>query len=54
MLKPENIKVNCATPGLVATKLNGYHPAGKTPAQGAEVLVPWILLGPEDIDKHGK
>lgn len=54
MLKPEGIKVNCATPGLVATKLSNFTAAGKTPTAGAQVLLPWVLLGPEDTDKHGE
>jgi len=48
-LKAENIKVNCATPGFTTTKLNGYAPGGKTPEQGASLLLEWSLL-----DKDGK
>ncbi len=46
------IKVNIVTPGFVTTKLNGFAPGGKTPRQGAEIIAPWALLGPEDNDKH--
>ncbi|KAF9027245.1 NAD(P)-binding protein [Hymenopellis radicata] len=46
------VKVNIVTPGFVTTKLNGFAPGGKTPRQGAEIIVPWALLGPEDNDKH--
>ena len=47
-LKKENIKVNAITPGFTTTKLNHYHPGGKTPKGGAEVILPWALL-----DKDG-
>jgi len=47
-LKKEGIKVNAVTPGFTTTKLNFFADGGKTPAQGAEVLVPWALL-----DKDG-
>ena len=43
-LKKEGIKVNAVTPGLTTTKLNNFHPGGKTTRQGAESLVPWALL----------
>jgi len=46
-LKNEGIKVNAVTPGFTSTKLNGFAPGGKTWKQGAEVLVPWALLGPD-------
>ncbi|KAJ6614755.1 hypothetical protein B0H10DRAFT_2262828 [Mycena sp. CBHHK59/15] len=48
-LKGEGIKVNCATPGFTTTRLNGFAPGGKTPEQGAQMLVEWALL-----DKDGK
>ncbi|KAF7360032.1 hypothetical protein MVEN_00730900 [Mycena venus] len=48
-LKKEGIKVNCATPGFTTTKLNGFAPGGKTPEQGAALLMEWCLL-----DKDGK
>ncbi|KAL1739515.1 hypothetical protein HDZ31DRAFT_68851 [Schizophyllum fasciatum] len=51
MLEAEGIKVNAATPGYTATKLNNYgtlHPGAKTVAEGAAVLVPWVVL-----DKDG-
>ncbi|KAF9049283.1 NAD(P)-binding protein [Hymenopellis radicata] len=46
-----DVKVNMVSPGFVTTKLNGYHPGGKTPKQGADIIVPWVLLGPEEKDK---
>ncbi|KAK7042814.1 hypothetical protein R3P38DRAFT_2612124 [Favolaschia claudopus] len=46
-LKEEGIKVNAITPGFTTTKLNGYAPGGKTPEQGAQMMVDWCLLGPE-------
>lgn len=50
-LREERIRVNCICPGLVMTKINGYMEGGKTPREGAELLAPWILLGPKDDDK---
>ena len=47
-LKAEGIKVNAVTPGFTTTKLNNYHPGGKTMRGGAEALLPWALL-----DKDG-
>ena len=47
-LKAEGIKVNAVTPGFTTTKLNHYHPGGKTMKEGAEALLPWALL-----DKDG-
>ncbi|KAJ7614358.1 hypothetical protein FB45DRAFT_936727 [Roridomyces roridus] len=44
-LEEEGMKVNCATPGFTTTKLNGFMPGGKTAKQGAEMLVPWCLMG---------
>ncbi|KAJ7186052.1 hypothetical protein C8R46DRAFT_937710 [Mycena filopes] len=44
-LQAEGIKVNCATPGFTTTKINGFTPGGKTPEQGAALLVQWSLLG---------
>ncbi|KAJ7595720.1 hypothetical protein C8J56DRAFT_1001727 [Mycena floridula] len=52
-LKDEGIKVNCFTPGPIATKLNHFASHGKTPEEGAEMMIPWILLGPNDVDKTG-
>ncbi|KAJ7593887.1 hypothetical protein C8J56DRAFT_1012353 [Mycena floridula] len=52
-LKDEGIKVNCFTPGPIATKLNHFISYGKTPEEGAAMMIPWILLGPEDSDKTG-
>lgn len=46
-LKKEGIKVNAVTPGITSTKLNGFIPGGKTAKEGAEVLLPWALLGPD-------
>ena len=48
-LKREGIKVNAVTPGFTTTKLNFFANGGKTPAQGAESLLPWALL-----DKDGQ
>ncbi|KAK0204333.1 hypothetical protein DFS33DRAFT_1384601 [Desarmillaria ectypa] len=50
-LEDEGIKVNMISPGFISTKLNGYAPGGKTTAEGASVLVPWALLGPDDNGK---
>jgi NAD(P)-dependent dehydrogenase (short-subunit alcohol dehydrogenase family) len=44
-LRREGIKVNCVTPGFTSTKLNSYGQGGKTPVDGAKVLLPWALLG---------
>ncbi|KAJ7120592.1 hypothetical protein C8R43DRAFT_1151487 [Mycena crocata] len=48
-LQGEGIKVNCLTPGFTTTALNGFAAGGKTPEQGAEMMVEWCLL-----DKDGK
>ncbi|KAJ7117978.1 hypothetical protein C8R43DRAFT_1036577 [Mycena crocata] len=48
-LQGEGIKVNCLTPGFTTTALNGFREGGKTPEQGAEMMVEWCLL-----DKDGK
>ncbi|KAJ7445653.1 hypothetical protein FB451DRAFT_1292724 [Mycena latifolia] len=48
-LEEAHIKVNAATPGFTTTKLNGFRPGGKTPEQGAQMLVEWCLM-----DKAGK
>ncbi|KAJ6557649.1 oxidoreductase [Mycena capillaripes] len=48
-LKDEGIKVNAVTPGFTSTKLNGFAAGGKTPEQGATLLMEWALL-----DKNGK
>jgi len=47
-LKSEGIKVIVVTPGFTTTKLNHHAPGGKTTKEGAESLVPWVLL-----DKNG-
>ena len=47
-LKEEGIRVNCITPGHTVTKLNGFHPGGKTPEQAAEMIVPWCTMQPDD------
>ncbi|KAM6497358.1 hypothetical protein JOM56_007831 [Amanita muscaria] len=57
-LRKEGIKVNAVTPGFTSTKLNFFGKGGKTPTQGAEVLLPWALLdkdGPtgQFIDENG-
>ncbi|KAJ7218310.1 hypothetical protein C8J57DRAFT_1395176 [Mycena rebaudengoi] len=48
-LKAENIKVNAVAPGFTTTNLNGNKPGGKTPEQGAEVILTYGLQ-----DKDGK
>lgn len=53
-LKKEEIKVNCFSPGHTVTKLNHFHPGGKTPEQAAEQMIPWALLGPQDKEKTGE
>jgi len=58
-LKAEGIKVNAVTPGFTTTKLNNYHPGGKTTKGGAEALLPWALLDKDGptclfIDGDGK
>ncbi|KAK7031069.1 hypothetical protein VNI00_013669 [Paramarasmius palmivorus] len=50
----DKIRVNCVCPGQVKTKINGYAEGGKTPREGAQLLEPWVLLGPEDDDKTCK
>ncbi|KAF9039602.1 NAD(P)-binding protein [Hymenopellis radicata] len=45
------VKVNAVGPGFVTTGLNGFSPGGKTTRQGADVITPWALLGPEEKDK---
>lgn len=45
------VKVNLVTPGFTTTKLNGFKEGGKTTREGANVIVPFALLGPEDKDK---
>jgi NAD(P)-dependent dehydrogenase (short-subunit alcohol dehydrogenase family) len=44
-LKEEGIKVNCVLPGFMSTKLNLYDQGGRTPVDGAQVLLPWAILG---------
>ncbi|KAJ7593327.1 hypothetical protein C8J56DRAFT_823452 [Mycena floridula] len=51
-LKAEDIRVNLITPGHTVTKLNHFHPGGKTPEQAAAMMLPWVLMGPEN-DKTG-
>ena len=50
-LKEARIRFNCCCPGSATTALNRYQKGGKTPEQGAKLLVDWSLLGPEDDDK---
>ncbi|KAK1227035.1 hypothetical protein PQX77_009997 [Marasmius sp. AFHP31] len=52
-LKGARIRVNCACPGFTTTKLNLHGEGGKTPEDGAKILVDWSLLGPNDDDKTG-
>jgi NAD(P)-dependent dehydrogenase (short-subunit alcohol dehydrogenase family) len=46
-LRQEGIKVNAVTPGFTSTKLNFFQEGGKSIRAGAEVLLPWALLGKE-------
>ncbi|KAF9464197.1 hypothetical protein BDZ94DRAFT_524513 [Collybia nuda] len=46
-LRDEGIKVNAVTPGFTSTKLNFFGEGGKSIRAGAEVLLPWALLGKE-------
>ncbi|ESK94354.1 short-chain dehydrogenase reductase sdr [Moniliophthora roreri MCA 2997] len=50
-LKEEGIRVNSITPGLTETKLSGYA-RGRSATEGAEVILPWVLLSPGE-DKTG-
>ena len=43
-LKAEGFRVNAVTPGFTRTKLSGDHEHGKSPREGADVLLPWALL----------
>jgi NAD(P)-dependent dehydrogenase (short-subunit alcohol dehydrogenase family) len=52
-LRKDDIKVNSAHPGWIATKINGFPSNGATVEQGAKVLLPLALLGPEDKEKTG-
>jgi short-subunit dehydrogenase len=47
-LKDEGIKVIVATPGYTSTKINHYASGARPVKEGAESLVPWVLL-----DKDG-
>jgi len=58
-LKSEGFKVNAVTPGFTSTKLNFFGKGGKTPVDGAKVLLPWALLGKDGatclfIDSSGE
>ncbi|KAK7058426.1 hypothetical protein VNI00_002060 [Paramarasmius palmivorus] len=53
-LGPEKIRVNAVCPGLVSTNLNNYVKGGKTTEEGANHILPWALLGPDDDEKHCK
>jgi NAD(P)-dependent dehydrogenase (short-subunit alcohol dehydrogenase family) len=53
-LKADGVKVNCFTPGFTSTKLNGFAPGGRTAEEGAALMVPWALLGPEESAKTGE
>lgn len=44
--------VTALTPGFTTTKLNNFHPGGKTPKQAAEGIVPWALES--DASKTGE
>ena len=47
-LQAEGIRVNCVSPGLVSTKLSGFTSRGKSPKDGAKVLLPWALMNEMD------
>jgi len=47
-LQAEGIRVNCVTPGLTSTKINGFASGGKTAKDGAKVLLPWALMNEMD------
>jgi NAD(P)-dependent dehydrogenase (short-subunit alcohol dehydrogenase family) len=51
-LGPEKIRVNAVCPGLVSTNLNNFVEGGKTTEEGANHILPWALLGPDDDEKH--
>lgn len=46
-LNGEGFKVNAVTPGFTSTKLNFFGKGGKSPRDGAGILLPWALLGKE-------
>ncbi|KAK7041505.1 hypothetical protein VNI00_009373 [Paramarasmius palmivorus] len=46
-LKIEGIKVNAVSPGLTETRLSNFT-GGRPVAEGAEVLLPWVLLSPDE------
>ncbi|KAJ3905918.1 hypothetical protein F5879DRAFT_782697, partial [Lentinula edodes] len=44
--KEESIQVNAVTPGITATKLDGFRVLGNRMAEdGGKVLLPFALLG---------
>ena len=44
--------VTALTPGFTTTKLNHFHPGGKTPKEAAEGIVTWALES--DASKTGE
>ncbi|KAL0578797.1 hypothetical protein V5O48_003209 [Marasmius crinis-equi] len=52
-LKDEGIRVNSGTPGLTSTNFAGTSAATRSAAEGAECLLPLIIIDPEDKDKTG-
>ena len=46
------VKVNAVTPGFTSTKMNGFAEGGKSPEEGAKVILPWALLAQHD-DRTG-
>lgn len=52
-LKGKGVSVNCVTPGFTSSQLNGFREGGQTTEDGAKVLLPYALLGPEDAEKTG-
>ncbi|KJA23206.1 hypothetical protein HYPSUDRAFT_591311 [Hypholoma sublateritium FD-334 SS-4] len=47
-LKTEGVRVNLVTPALISTQLNNYIAGGASVRDGAQSLLPWVL-----IDKDG-
>ncbi|PPQ81570.1 hypothetical protein CVT25_013414 [Psilocybe cyanescens] len=43
-LGKEGIKVNAVSPGLVSSRLNNFIAGGKTLEEGAQAIVPFVLL----------
>ncbi|MGV7001967.1 SDR family NAD(P)-dependent oxidoreductase [Priestia megaterium] len=50
-LKDTNAQIFSVTPGPTSTDLNGHHPLGKSPAEGAKIIVDYATDG---LRHHGK